>query len=313
MQRHRLASLIAVVLACGSIPAVASAAEPTESAAAIVPEPEAPEPPEPALDDPFPPETTAAVPEAHQPRHEAMWPPCTGVEFPPSEDERRAAAESEILDAERAFRNGESEIALAHLDFAECLHADPDYDFMRAVIHATNRNCADARAAADAYFASGPNQADANALRDRMGTCAPPVRSLSEPLAPTPDPLPPPERKRPDTDTDAPRAWHRDPVGGALLGVGLVSTVIGTGLVIGGQRVSAEDSSNYADFEQRRTRSRNLKIAGGTMLGVGLGLTVAAVVRYVIVSRRTSGSRATARKAARRTVAAKLLRPVVRF
>ena len=284
-----LGAVVACALAGFATPASVLAAEPGESPAAPVPAPELP-------------------PNEGPQDRESLWPPCSGIEPGASEADRRAAADREILDAEQAFRNGDTTVALQHVDFAECHHPDPDYAFMRAVIHAASGDCDAARDWADTYFKGDPNPSDANALRHKLRSCAPPVNAL--PVLPASPPrVAPPIASAPPPPQDRHRAWRLDPLGGALLGVGLVSTATGTGLLVAGSMAQRDTADSYAEFEHTRQRARRFRIAGGAVLGVGLGLTVGAIVRYVLVARRSRRSGRPDRSVA----ATHVLSSVVRF
>ncbi len=84
------------------------------------------------------------------------------------------------------------------------------------------------------------------------------------------------------------RRWHRDPVGGALVGVGAVGLGVGVaGFALARSHFAlAADASTDVGFQDERAAGQrwNRRAVIGT--AVGGGLLVAGVVRYALVARR---------------------------
>lgn len=116
--------------------------------------------------------------------------------------------------------------------------------------------------------------------RERLEEAAP-EDPVAEPAPPEPEPT-----DAPVEDVPPPR---RDLVAGITLGIGTAATLTGVGLLVGSavtaQRRSGEDELAYED---RVVRSRRLEVAGGVVLAVGLATVVGAIVRYVVVRRRSN-------------------------
>lgn len=121
-----------------------------------------------------------------------------------------------------------------------------------------------------------------------------PPASPPAPAAPAPAPVArPAAQPAPTAAAAAPRpgSWHRDPLGGALLGVGTAVLVAGAVLTaLGGASLDAA-SQSYSQFDmyQRADGGRvaiPMAASGGVGLGVGAALIVGAAIRYHQLARR---------------------------
>lgn len=129
---------------------------------------------------------------------------------------------------------------------------------------------------------------------------------VAEPEPPPPPPPPPVLVAEPERDdepraeeTDAPRPWHRDPLGASLVGVGAGVLVAGvaTRLIARGRSDDARAASSEGQFEDDYDRSTRLGTTGLVLIGAGAVVAVAGVVRWAVLARRQSktGQTATAR------------------
>ena len=111
-----------------------------------------------------------------------------------------------------------------------------------------------------------------------------------EPVAPPPDaqqdPIEDdPPRKRKD------RPWHRDPLGGVLVGVGAVTAATGGTLLIVAEVQNNQDVDEYGLLEERLERIKAMRIAGGVVLGVGGALLIGGVVRWAVLGAKQNRGR----------------------
>ncbi len=107
-----------------------------------------------------------------------------------------------------------------------------------------------------------------------------------EPDTEAPDDDPPRDRKQ--------RPWHRDPLGGVLVGVGLGTVAAGAGVLIAAQVQSSQQAPTYGMFAEQSDRIATMRIAGGVVLGVGAALLIGGVVRWAVLGtkqKRTSALR----------------------
>lgn len=207
---------------------------------------------------------------------------------PPARDPAVHAAE--------LFRDGRYAEAAAAFEEAHRQTNDPAFLFGRAQALRRGGNCFAAIEVFEQFIASSPPEPDVQearrviaACREILGEGRPEPEPAIEPLPPDPTLEPAPE------PTDRPqRPWHRDVAGGVLLGTGLALGVSG-GAVYGAAFGRAGDrSESESQYESRDRSVRNLTITGASLLAVGGVVLVGAVVRYVIVARR-SGRRGVAR------------------
>jgi hypothetical protein len=199
--------------------------------------------------------------------------------------------------AEDLFDRGRLEEADAVLAAAYAIDPAPDLLFARARIARARDDCGRAIELWNAYLATGPDAEAAELTQRHIAECQealgePPPTPVPEPK---PEPAPEPAHAPPSIADSPPPAppdttppWYTDRSGGALLGVGLVTTAIGGGLLGGAFALGARarDASNEMDFRQHSTTGYRLNVAGVTLLGIGAALVVGSVVRYAVVARR---------------------------
>lgn len=104
----------------------------------------------------------------------------------------------------------------------------------------------------------------------------------AEPVVTSPpkaDPAPEPVRSPGGSTVDEPRAWWKDPVGGALVGVGVVGLGVG-GVFLVQARAADEDKASaatYGEFQRLEDRASSRGklgviglIGGGVLIGAGI-------------------------------------------
>jgi tetratricopeptide (TPR) repeat protein len=198
-----------------------------------------------------------------------------------------SAPASPVERAEEAFQAGRyTDAANA---FGEAYEADPDPKFVYAQAQAERLggDCASAIEHYDRFLALDPDPEPAEAARTNRERC----RQELERAKPPPPPEPPSPRTMADRDpVDTPthaRPWHRDPLGGALVGSGLVVTALGTGLLAGGVVLdrNAADAGIEGDFERDRDRATSMHRAGIALTAIGAAIVIGGVVRWIVVAR----------------------------
>ena len=107
------------------------------------------------------------------------------------------------------------------------------------------------------------------------------------------DPVPVPDEGEgtpPDTAEDEgpppDKPWHRDALGGTLVGVGLAGTVTGIGLLAASYVDENNPCGTYGCFDEQLARVNRVRIAGAVVTGVGGALLIGGVVRWVVVARK---------------------------
>ncbi|MEM7153417.1 MAG: hypothetical protein AAF799_11285 [Myxococcota bacterium] len=82
--------------------------------------------------------------------------------------------------------------------------------------------------------------------------------------------------------------WYRDPLGGALVGVGGTSVLVGAALLISAGVLSPDRAPDYGTFVDRLELQPKLLLGGGILTGVGLAVGAAGGVRWWMLSRKSS-------------------------
>ena len=133
-----------------------------------------------------------------------------------------------VEQAEAAWAAGDYETAAARWAEAYEETGDIRHVFARGQALAKLERCEEAIEVLEAFIATEPKEVAAKAARDTIDACR---ATLPKPeVEPNPEPEPPPpvivEPPAPPA-APAPRPWHRDPLGGVLLGTGAVAVAMG--------------------------------------------------------------------------------------
>ena len=111
-----------------------------------------------------------------------------------------------------------------------------------------------------------------------------------DPVTPPPDPEQDPiEDDPPRNKKDRP--WHRDPLGGVLVGVGAATAAAGGTVMIVAEVQNNQQAENYGMLEDRLDRIKVMRIAGGVVLGVGGALLIGGVVRWAVLGAKQNRGR----------------------
>ena len=219
---------------------------------------------------------------------------------------RPAGADKASREASARYEKGLSlyeakdfEQAIAELKSAYALDPKPEYLFAWAQAERLSGDCETAIGLYDQLLADRRTQRElAERVREVHKRCEETLAAD----APAPEPTPAPEATaRPVASADATggneapkggrRVWWKDPIGGALVGTGVVATAVGaTFYALSVSALKDADAAqanqtsydDYATSLDRARRQRTIAIVG---LAAGGGLIAGGVVRYLLVSR----------------------------
>ncbi|MBC8072279.1 MAG: hypothetical protein IAG13_28415 [Deltaproteobacteria bacterium] len=212
--------------------------------------------------------------------------------------------------------------AKAHLERGNVLFQDGDFDgaaeeyrkgyekqddpaFLYTWAQAERRRgrCAAAVRLYQRYIATNPPDVSAEYAREGILKCAdelaadeamPPGDERPSP-AELPAEAPPPGAadQAPPREPAARNSWQRDPAAATLVAIGLAGVAAGTGLLVASaiERDKGESAANYGEFDERQQRTRNYQIAGGVVLGVGVGLLAGGIARWAVLGTRAKKSK----------------------
>jgi tetratricopeptide (TPR) repeat protein len=183
----------------------------------------------------------------------------------------KAAAQSHIQKATQAHQAGNYEAALMELEAAYALDPQPDLLYAIGQVHVKLDNCQVAISFYERFLESNPGPEPSAAANEAISTCRAQLTAVTaepEPQ-PLPEPLPPPPPPQP-------RAF--DPIGSTLVGLGVVSTLVG--IVMYSSAISTLDDADaavtYMDHERlvddarsKRTYAVVFGAAGVAAIGVG--------------------------------------------
>ena len=208
----------------------------------------------------------------------------------PVSDEDRVRAFELADQAETLRAAGDLEAASDALAEAYQLDPNPYFLFGRGRLTSEAGDCDEAVRLMREFLERYPDADGTEAARKEIEQCGATVEEPEPEPEPEPAPPPvvPPPEDPPLQPVDAPRPWYRDPVGGALLGAGLVPLAVGAGLYAGariehGRRADAETTDAFR-ASMRRTRA--FEISGITLMAVGGSLVVGSIIRYSVYAAR---------------------------
>ena len=200
-----------------------------------------------------------------------------------------AAAKAAFTKGVAAYKKGAFDSASDALAKSFALEADPDTLFAWAQSERQRGKCDRAIELFEKLLTYELPDENRQAIRAKVDECKAILGAQkpmpAEPPAPEHEPQPPsvvtttPEPMPPPSEAPATRAWWKDPVGGALVGAGVVGLGVGGYFMLSARAADAdaEAATNYFDFEahsrRAETRGRNGVIglvAGGALVGAGI-------------------------------------------
>jgi tetratricopeptide (TPR) repeat protein len=196
------------------------------------------------------------------------------------------------------FQQGDFDGAAKEYEKGYEAQADPAFLYTWAQAERRRGRCAAAVKLYQRYIATNPPEVSAEYAREGILKCADEL-AADEPMPPgderpsdTEDPTEPPsgdttprdeppEPKPPDRNR-----WYRDPAAATLVALGAVGVGVGTGLLVAGAVEKDKSSANYGEFDERQKRAQRFQIAGGVVLGVGVGVLVGGIARWAVLRKR---------------------------
>jgi hypothetical protein len=181
-----------------------------------------------------------------------------------------------------AYTAGDFAAAAAALGASYALEADVETLFAWAQTERKLDHC-DKAAELYAKLLEADLPAENKAVvREKLDECQK-ILAAQAPPPPPPQPVPVPEpAPPPPPPTETSRAWWKDPVGGALVGVGVIGLGVGTVFLVQA-RSADQDKANaatYGEFQalEDKAQSRG-KLGVGALIGGGV-LVTAGIVWY---------------------------------
>lgn len=186
-------------------------------------------------------------------------------------------AQKHIAKATEAHQASKFDVALTELEAAFALDPQPDLLYAIGQVHVKLNNCPVAISFYERFLETKPAAEPAAATNEAIKNCraqleaqpAPVVEPTPVPIEPTPVTPPPPAESTP----------HKfDAIGTTLVGLGVVSTIVGVVLYSGAVSTldDAEMAGTYQEHEQlvddahgKRTLAVILTAAGVAAIGVG--------------------------------------------
>jgi tetratricopeptide (TPR) repeat protein len=186
----------------------------------------------------------------------------------------KAQAQSHIQKATQAHQAGNYDAALMELEAAYALDPQPDLLYAIGQVHVKLDNCQVAISFYERFLESNPGPEPSAAANEAISTCRAQLAAVAT-VEPEPQPQPLQEPALPPTPA-RPRAF--DPIGTTLVGIGVVSTLVG--IVMYSSAISTLDEADAAvsyveherlvdDARSQRTYAVVFGAAGVAAIGVG--------------------------------------------
>jgi len=189
-----------------------------------------------------------------------------------------------------AYKKGAFDSASEALAKSFALEADPDTLFAWAQSERQRGKCDKAIELFDKLLAFDLPDENKQAIREKVAECKAIVGAQKPvPVEPAPAPPPPQDPESapvmstpepvPQRDSSEPRVWWKDPVGGVLVGAGVVGLGVGGYFMLSarGAESDAAAATNYFDFEEHTRRAEShgrngviAALAGGALVGAGI-------------------------------------------
>ena len=216
-------------------------------------------------------------------------------------------AKAKFQEAQAAFKAEDFDAAAAAVEAAYIIEPNPMLLYPWAQAERSRGNCAAAVELYQRFLDSNPPEAAAAPARENMQRCQEQLAAEPEPEPepdvveevleeePEPEPEPEPAPVKKDDEPKA-KAWYKDPVGGVLVGVGVVGVGVGAGLLgaASSRAKKAADEEMHSDYLAARDKATGLRNGGAVALSIGGALLLGGVVRYVLVAKKGKQEKATA-------------------
>ena len=192
----------------------------------------------------------------------------------------KAEAQAHLAKAMEAHGQDNFEVAAEELKAAYLLDPNPDLLYAIGQVYAKMGRCPDAIEYYQSYLETKPPPQAMVDTKTAIKSCE---KQPPPPPPPENKPLPPPVVVAPL----APSAWYTDPVGGVLVGAGVVSMVVGVVLYTGARSDldAAEEAPSLAEYDDLVDGARTKRTYSVLLIGGGAVLIGAGVARYVMRNR----------------------------
>jgi tetratricopeptide (TPR) repeat protein len=170
--------------------------------------------------------------------------------------------------------------ALVELEAAYKLDPQPPLLYAIAQVHVKLDRCAEAIPFYEKFLATNPEPGPAEATRQAIEVCKSRLPAAPEP---TPEPEPAPEPVVAPPAPEGRSAWYADPLGGALVGGGVVAGVVGFVLYRSATSDldAAESAATYQESQDLVDGAGSKRTYAAIAGGVGIALIAGGVIRYV--------------------------------
>jgi tetratricopeptide (TPR) repeat protein len=208
----------------------------------------------------------------------------------------KVEAKTRMNRATELYQEGKYAEALNELTIAYTLDPRPEMLYAIGQMHVQLGNCPQAILFYERFLTTNPDSVPAAAAAEAIETCRKTPDATSKPEPPPPEPPPPPEQPPepppppPPPLPEQPGRWYADKPGGALLGGGIVLGVIAAVTYVSARSDldDAEAASDYQAHADLVDDAHSKRTLAAVLGAVAVGVTGAAVTRYVLVQRAES-------------------------
>jgi tetratricopeptide (TPR) repeat protein len=203
-----------------------------------------------------------------------------------------SAAQPHIDRATALHKESKFAEALDELKLAYALDAQPNLLYAIAQVHVKLGRCTDAIAFYEKFLAAKPDAGPASAARQAIEVCKtnpPPPEVTPEPTPPPPppEPTPPAFVMSPPPPVAGPEPLYADPIGGVLVGAGVISGVVAIVMYRGATSDldDAEMAATYQESEKLVDSGHSKRTYAAIATGGAVALIAAGVVHMVVRDR----------------------------
>lgn len=191
-------------------------------------------------------------------------------------------AQKHIQNATQAHQEEKYDVALTELEAAYALDPQPDLLYAIGQVHVKLDECEKAIESYEKFLATNPPEEPTAAANEAIETCKEQIAAQTPPPEPEPAPQPPPPPPPPPPEA---RPFYTDVVGSALVGGGVVSSVVGLVLYTSarGTLDDADAAPTYSEHERLvddAHTKRNIGVVFGAVGVAAIGVGVWHWMKY---------------------------------
>lgn len=197
---------------------------------------------------------------------------------------QKQEAQKHIDAATEAHGQGKYDVALAELQAAYALDAQPDLLYAIGQVHVKLGQCEEAIASYEKFLAANPPEEPTAAANEAIASCRKQLAEAQQSPPPDPEPQPQPPPAAPPPAPEG-RPFYTDVIGSALVGAGVVSLAVG-GVMYASARGTLDDAEaamTYSDHERLvddAHSKRNIAVALGAVGIAAVGVGVWHYMKY---------------------------------